>query len=350
MTHSTIGWDIGGAHLKAVLIDAAGNAVQVLQVTCSLWKGLDVLALAIDEVLTTFNPVNNSVHAITMTGELADIFPDRHDGVLQIIDLVNTKLNGKKLYYAGQQGFVQFERVAENTSNIASANWFASAHYIAKKYPQALLIDMGSTTTDFMVIANGQPQCRGYSDAMRMQVDELVYTGMIRTPLMALTNRVPFAGEWCTLAAEHFATTADIYRLTGELNALEDMSDTADGKGKAILDSARRLARMIGRDVGEADITAWVALAQVFRQAQLSMLKNAAMRHFSILDGARPLLDVKTPIIAAGVGSQLLKELALQLNRPFINVTELISSNADSEKKWASVCFPAYAVANLAIN
>ena len=107
---------------------------------------------------------------------------------------------------------------------------------------------------------------------------------------------------------------------------------------------------MIGRDIGEADITAWVALAQVFRQAQLNMLKNAAMRHFSILDGTRLLLDVKTPIIAAGVGSQLIKELALQLNRSFINVTELISSNTDSEKKWASVCFPAYAVANLAIN
>lgn len=352
MTQTMIGWDIGGAHLKAALIDSTGNAIQVVQLACPLWRGLGVLELAIDEVVAKFNQYNPKAHAITMTGELADIFPNRHAGVLQISNLIDAKLNGKKHYYAGQRGFIEFEQVAENTLEIASANWIASATFIAQQQSQALLIDMGSTTTDFMLIANSQLKCRGFNDATRMQFEELVYSGMMRTSLMAVASSVPFAGEWCTVAAEHFATMADVYRLTGDLTEPQDMSDTADGKGKTLLDSARRLARMIGRDVEDAEITSWIALANVFKQLQLHTLKKATMRQLSRLapTGSKALLDADSPIIGAGVGVEVVRALAQQLNRPFVHVTELIAGSTLAEKNWVNVCFPAYAVANLALH
>ncbi len=352
MTQTMIGWDIGGAHLKAVLIDSTGNAIQVVQLACPLWHGLAVLELAIDEVIAKFNQYDLKAHAITMTGELADIFPNRETGVLQIASLIDTKLNGKKYYYAGQRGFIEFRQVAENTLEIASANWIASATFIAQQQPQALLIDMGSTTTDFMVIVNSQLMCRGFDDATRMQLEELVYTGMMRTPLMAVASSVPFAGEWCGVAAEHFATMTDVYRLTGDLTESQDMYDTADGKAKTLLDSARRLARMIGHDVEDANITAWIALAHVFKQIQLHTLKKAAMRQLSrlALTGSNTLLDANSPIIGAGVGVEIVRALAEQLNRPFMHITELIADSALAEKSWISVCFPAFAVANLALH
>ncbi|MBC7787587.1 MAG: S-layer protein [Methylophilaceae bacterium] len=346
MTQATVGWDIGGAHLKAVLVDDAGNALQVLQLACPLWRGLDVLALAVDEVLTKFNLPQTTVHAITMTGELADIFKDRHDGVMQIAQLLALKLTPyQQFYYAGKQGFLTFEQVAQNTMHISSANWLATASFVAEQYKQALLIDMGSTTTDFIVIANGQIQSRGLTDAARLQYDELVYTGMIRTPLMALTQRVPFSGEWVNVAAEYFATTADIYRLIGYLDEAEDMSDTADGKGKTPLESARRLARMIGHDVQVAAMSDWVNLAHAFKQAQLNMLKNAALRQLS-----RGLLEANAPIVIAGAGRVVLKELAQQLNRTVCGVDSMIKTYSDTDKNWASICLPAYAVANLAVH
>lgn len=351
MNKTMIGWDVGGAHLKAALVDATGCALQVVQVACPLWRGLDVLASAIDEALAQFkdyqiNSETNS-HAITMTGELADIFSYRHTGVMQIAQLIERKLtpNTATYYFAGQQGFVPFAQVAHNTQHIASANWLATAAYVAQTYHQALLIDMGSTTTDLMVLTNSQPNCRGLTDAARLQFDELVYTGMIRTPLMALAQRVPFAGEWVNVAAEHFATTADIYRLIGYLYEAEDMSDTADGKGKTPLDSARRLARMIGCDVQDAEMRDWVDLAHAFKQAQLSQLKQAALRQLS-----RGLLEVEAPIIGVGTGRALLTELAQQLNRPFLDVTSLVYAQSEVNKNWAGVCFPAYAVANLALH
>ena len=40
----TLGWDIGGAHLKAVLLNADGELLGTLQVACPLWRGLDNLS------------------------------------------------------------------------------------------------------------------------------------------------------------------------------------------------------------------------------------------------------------------------------------------------------------------
>ena len=34
-----IGWDIGGAHLKAVLLDANGDVLNIKQLPCPLWRG-----------------------------------------------------------------------------------------------------------------------------------------------------------------------------------------------------------------------------------------------------------------------------------------------------------------------
>jgi (4-(4-[2-(gamma-L-glutamylamino)ethyl]phenoxymethyl)furan-2-yl)methanamine synthase len=43
MTKPVIGWDIGGAHVKAVWLDSEGRIVQVAQQACALWKGLHLL-------------------------------------------------------------------------------------------------------------------------------------------------------------------------------------------------------------------------------------------------------------------------------------------------------------------
>ena len=44
---------------------------------------------------------------------------------------------------------------------------------------------MGSTTTDLIPVAAGQPASCGFDDAERLAHGELVYTGLVRTFLMA---------------------------------------------------------------------------------------------------------------------------------------------------------------------
>lgn len=334
-----LGWDVGGAHLKAALVDNEGYALQVIQVACPLWLGLHELNVAIDKVLDSLSHVPEQ-HAITMTGELADIFPDRHSGVMEIVNVMNTHLHYVPRFYGAGVGLIDSADTALYLKEIASANWLASATYVASQVKQGLLVDIGSTTADFILLSNGKPQNRGYSDAERMQYEELVYTGVVRTPLMSLGVRLPFAGEWQILAAEHFATTADVYRLTGELAESEDMVPTADGAGKTARDSARRLARMIGRDLKDTSHRAWVELAHGFRQLQLTVLKDATMRNLS-----RGLIDAQAPLIGAGAGSFLVAELARQLGRDYIDISTLVKAHNEKTRRWASVCLPAYAVA-----
>ena len=69
------GLDLGGAHLKAAQVMPSGRIVRALQIPCQLWRGLDRLEAALAEAaagLELGGPV-----AVTMTGELADLFPDR---------------------------------------------------------------------------------------------------------------------------------------------------------------------------------------------------------------------------------------------------------------------------------
>ena len=331
----TIGWDIGGAHLKAVLLEA-DKVPQALQVSCELWRGLNRLEAAIGKILELFDVhANGAQHSVTMTGELVDLFSSRAEGVLAISKTAESLLGREMRFYASEAGFVDIEYLAEHALTIASANWHCSASLIAKHVTEAIFVDMGSTTTDIIPIVNGHININGYTDAQRMKNDTLVYTGVVRTPLMALAQKLPFQGRKCNVAAEYFATTADVYRLTGELQAVSDTADTADGKGKTMLESAQRLARMIGYDAYEKPLEDWVALARACRQIQTNQIKKAIAKH------VRPAMS----IIGAGAGAFLIEAIASELELPYLSVAQVLKMELNA---MLPICFPAYAVACMA--
>jgi probable H4MPT-linked C1 transfer pathway protein len=341
MTNTCIGWDVGGAHLKAVLLNMDGQVQAATQVYCPLWRGLSELEIAVDKVLQEFNA---DQHAVTMTGELADIFANRRDGVMQIAATLAAKLHGEISYYAGRVGFVNKDAIEEHWLDIASMNWLASVQYAARKAPKALFVDIGSTTTDIALIGNANPQIRGFTDATRMQCDELVYTGVVRTPLMAMAQKIPFAGHMTNVAAEYFATAADVYTLTGDLEPAENMAETADGADKTIQACACRVARMIGCDAADAPLASWVELANSFKNVQLEQIRQALLKQMALLKDRSDL-----QLIGAGAGAFLLTELAKQLGLEYHPVSEFITGFDKDAKDMAGVCFPAYAVAYLSV-
>lgn len=336
-----IGWDVGGAHLKAARIDSGGVLQGVLQLPCPLWQGMDKLHTAMDEALARTGAV--PAHAITMTGEMTDLFADRGNGVLAITQAMNERLGGgtQLQFYAGDRGFIDAADTSLHAHAVASANWQATARFVAARMGDALLVDVGSTTTDVVLIAGGAVCTLGRDDARRLEEDELLYCGVVRTPLMALAPRAPFDGKWIPLMAEHFATTADAYRLIGLLPPDADQHATADGGEKTADASARRLARMIGRDAATAPLLAWRRLAGWFAQRQLLQIADACARVLS-----RTLLDDKAPLVGAGCGRFLVAQLAQRMGRPYRDFASLVpSSHVDSE--WIATCAPAVAVAFL---
>jgi probable H4MPT-linked C1 transfer pathway protein len=245
------------------------------------------------------------------------------------------------MIYAGRAGFVAPADAAKHVADIASANWFASASVVSKAMGSCLFMDMGSTTTDIVPIVDGVVATDGYTDAERLAKGELVYTGLVRSFLMATAGRVPFAGGWTELIHENFATMADVHRILGSLPAGADQMVSADGRAKTVAASRARLARIVGRDVGDADPAAWTALAQYFAEAQIRAITDGCMVVLS-----RRRLPANAPVVSAGIGAGLLREVARRLSRGYVEFEALVDTEP-GVRQGVSAVAPAAAVAIL---
>ena len=345
MKRPVIGWDIGGAHVKAVMLDGQGQIVRVSQQACALWKGLPLLEAALQHVLKDWQIKPGSCdHAVTMTGELVDLFDNRLQGVRSIAQTVTTYLPQAQFYLASAEHGTGFTaKISGNEPHIASMNWHASAKCLATILADSsiLVMDIGSTTSDITVCDQQQVQPMGWTDAERMANQSLFYTGVVRTPLMALGPTIQWHGKIRHIAAEYFATTADVYRVLGELAPEYDLADTADGQGRSTADSMRRLARMVGHDFTDADEATWQSLALVFKEKQLEILMHAIQT---------TLTQAETPpvtLLGLGAGSFLAEALAQSLQIRYQAVSGLLPAAQAQLSIDAQVCFPAYAVARL---
>ena len=343
MQANIIGWDIGGAHVKAAVINS-GKIVAVYQQPCPLWKGLDQLQHAVNAIMQ--EPVGSHfLHAVTMTGELVDLFDNRDDGVKQIIQTMIDLLPGAEiLVFAGRQGLLPSSQIETGHSMaIASANWLASASFAAQKLGNGLFVDCGSTTTDILLLKDGQVLAEGYTDYQRLLSEELIYTGIVRTAVMAVAQTAMDQGKKIGLMAEYFATMADVYRVTGELNEAHDQTETADGAEKTMLASARRLSRMIGCDFYPDELPRWRQFAENIRARQIQQIQRGCeVRLF------RHGLTQDSPLIGAGVGRFLVKRIALTLGRPYLDFSELFPVAEIHSGMTAADCAPAAAIAYLA--
>jgi probable H4MPT-linked C1 transfer pathway protein len=333
-----IGWDIGGAHLKAARMEN-GRIIAALQIALPLWQGLHEAERAFDEAQAKIG--RTDVNAVTMTGELCDIFATHAEGVAALAALARRRLS-EPLFYAGPAGFVTHERVAGHATDIASANWHASASAVAAVHPGALVADMGSTTTDLIPIADGRVAALGYSDAERLAHGELVYAGVVRSYLFAGVTRAPFEGRWVNLMNEWFASMGDVYRILGELPEGVDVMQTADNRDKSVESSRARLARMIGRDVGDADEASWWRLAQFFADAQARQIEESL--HLVL---SRGIISEDAPMVGAGIGRFVLERVAARFNRAFVPFESCFDAAPECAGA-VSDCAPAAAVAKLA--
>ncbi len=273
----TLGWDIGGAHLKIAVLDQDGKLIVVEQYPCALWRGLDQLTPLLTQILKKWTPI--AQHAVTMSGEMVDLFTDRIAGVQALMHTFAGFAGEVPVrVFCAKHGFISLNGLEGYEADIASANWLASAAWAAQHFEYGILLDIGSTTTDVLCFEGGVPTPISIGDADRLISEELVYSGVTRTPLMALAQRITWRGKTRGVMAELFATTADVYRVLGILPEYADQHDAADGGEKTRKASIARMARMIGLDGHEYDEAAWMELAEVWQALQQTHLQAALHR------------------------------------------------------------------------
>src|SRR6185437_7787389 len=96
------------------------------------------------------------------------------------------------------------EAARQQPHDVAASNRVSIAVLVARTHADALLVDVGSTTTDIVPIAGGRVVAAGRTDPARLRSGELVYTGVLRTPVCAVIRSVPLEGGRSRVAAEHF--------------------------------------------------------------------------------------------------------------------------------------------------
>jgi probable H4MPT-linked C1 transfer pathway protein len=340
MNDYVIGWDIGGAHVKVAVVYEQ-KIIAVYQESCPLWQGLNKLECAIWRLLEQLPANKNSRHVITMTGELVDLFQNRHEGVKQIIHVMTELLADFDVQiFCGKYGLLPVSKIDKNYFEaIASANWLASAMLAAKQFSNCLFVDIGSTTTDILLCKNGKVAAQGFSDYTRLISQELIYTGIVRTAVMAVVQTVRDNNQDVGVMAEYFATTADVYRLTGELAESHDQNPTADGDEKTIEASARRLSRMVGDDFKIEELTRWQSVAKNIRYQQLQRIQRGCE-----LQLYRASIS-NLPVIGAGIGRFLVQEIAENLNCPYIDFSSIFKTRYDDSAFNPADCAPAVAIA-----
>ena len=342
---AVVGWDIGGAHVKAALL-RRGQVVDAAQWPCPLWQGTDRLDATLDAALARWPDLRQHAHAVTMTGEMVDLFAHREDGVARLAHLLAQRLPAPR-FFGGEQAWFTAGEALAHWQEIASANWLATARHCALvcDADEGLLIDVGSTTTDLIAFGQGRVRSSSRGDAQRLQSGELVYQGVVRTPLCALAQRIAWRGVHSNVMNELFATTADIYRLTGELDAAHDQHPAADNAPKDVAHTCARLARMIGLDGRDAGTGEWLTLARAWRARQCEALRSQVARI-----AAAHALKPASLAIGAGCGAFLVPELVpagwqcLDYGR---DVAATAAGAAPAVAAWARVGAPAVAVASL---
>ncbi|MBT4010789.1 MAG: hypothetical protein HOF15_00595 [Planctomycetaceae bacterium] len=326
MQRQVLGLDIGGANIKAATADGTFTQARYLP----LWNQSFRLVEVLRDIV---NNVESDFLAVTMTGELADCFESKQQGVQFICDAVLEVARSPHnvFVYRIDGNWIQPAQCVEQWNNVAASNWHAIATIAAASNPNNsnILLDIGSTTTDIIPLNSGAVVPHNLSDVDRLLNSQLLYWGIQRTPICALIEIAELDNRQIPLAREIFATTQDAFLITGDTAEDSDCYDTPDGKPATRQYAHARLARSVCECPTQFSIQDASNFAEQIKQRLVSLLDDGLNQVIQSMQ------QPPQQIILTGHGNFLTDMIKLQL--PIIHLFS-------SERSRVA---PAYAVAML---
>ena len=323
-----LGLDIGGANLKAA--DSTGLAWTR---PFALWRRPEAIAdelaaLMRDRPHAAEGAVTFDRIALTMTAELCDCFATKRDGVNAVLDAVAAAFPEVTIMVWLTSGeWVTSAEARRRPLEAAASNWHAMATWVAACWQEwghegaadpsesvdaagepdaaAILIDIGSTTTDVIPIGAGRVLAVGKTDTQRLASGELVYVGGRRTALMSLGPMIEFEGRSTRVMAEFFASSDDVMLVLGLIDEDGGDTDTADGRSRTKGFALARLLRMVGADGESSNPGAGEALAAAFLQRMAERIADAVKQVISTQADSGRMIET---VIVSGSGRAIATE------------------------------------------
>ncbi|MGH7675059.1 MAG: hydantoinase/oxoprolinase family protein [Gemmatimonadales bacterium] len=328
-----VGWDIGGVNTKAARVEAGA----VLEARCrpfEIQREPRALSRHLIELAGQVGTRPSDAHAVTMTAELSQLFRTKREGVSFVLDAVAAAFRERPVrVYTVDGRFLTIAAARREPLAVAAANWAATARLVARTHPDAILIDVGSTTTDIIPIVSGALAARGRTDPERLRAGELVYTGALRTPAEAIAPTVSLAGAPTGVSAEGFALAGDVHLWRGALAPEDYTVPPPDGRPATRAFAGERLARVVCADREMLDDAAITAIADSLAEAQVARIAAS-------IEGIRRRLPDLGLAVVTGLGDFL---AAAAARRAGLQVTSLSGVLGGSAARSA----PAAAVALL---
>lgn len=333
--------DIGGANIKCV-----GPTSKPLLRPFKMWRNPHDLSEVLFNIFEKTGRCD--LIAVTMTGELCECFETKAEGVRHILASVKaavirrsygTSIAGRNrgwpriVVWRTDRKLAPLSEALEDPLPAAAANWLALATLAGRVAPRGrvLLLDIGSTTADLIPIQDGVPVPSSSTDTERLLARELVYTGVLRTPITAVVRDLPFEGRPCAVAAELFATTRDAYLLLEELEERPSDIDTADGRPATRSRARDRMARMICADRTTFDDRAARAAALHVQSEQTRLIREG----ITLLQKTAGVPF--SSVVISGLGEFLARRAVEDLGMRIISLSDVLGNDL-------STVAPAYAL------
>lgn len=314
------GLDIGGATTDLAVVEFSDSGdiknIRVDYEYLPMWMEKENLGNVIKNMLgSDFNDLD--ALGVSMTAELVDAYATKREGVLDIVQKTR-ELSDIEMGFVGQSGILEPKEVLGKPLEVAAANWIATAPLAAMISPDCILVDTGSTTTDIIPIKDGQECARGRSDLERLATGELVYTGLLRTNVATLVDRVPLQDIWVRVASELFAITADVQVVLKNIGEKEYSCPTPDGSGESRTECMQRMARLVCSDLDVLTEEEVEELSSYVYQKQLERVAEALLEVAENND-----LD---EVVVTGLGMNLVgREAANLLGLKVTSMDELLT-------------------------
>ncbi len=316
---TVVGWDIGGVNVKAAWLTyerGAAQAVRTASCPYEIWRAKERLPDVLQKVLAEVTQTLPQAMAVTMTAELSDAFATKREGVLFVLDSLLATFPGCPAYALSLSGeFVPLAQARLRPLDFAAANWLATALFIARAYPNCVLVDVGSTTTDIIPILDGRVANLGRTDLERLMSGELIYTGALRTHLAAIVHSVPVRGRFCRVASEYFAISGDVHVILGHVRPEDYTCPTPDGRPPTVAWARGRLARLVCADTEMLSAAEIEAMARYVHQRQVEQIAQGLLQVLSRLADRDDL-----PLVATGSGAFLAVEAGQRLGLRLVDL------------------------------
>ncbi len=306
MADKIMGLDVGGAHTDAALVRLRDEGMVVEdteRIYLPLWKKRNHhrLERLIRKLARRWRP---DAIGLTMSGELADAFPTRKDGVKFIVKATRRATRRDVFVVTSEGELVDPEEAIAEWRKVAGANWRASSELLASVHGEDedfVFCDFGSTTLDIIPIMEGEVKAKGRTDYERLKHGELIYVGFLRTPLSYLLDRVIIDGNVVEVSYEYFSIVADALTVLGIIGEEEYTVETPDGRGKSYEECARRLARVVCSDPEEIGEEGVIEIAKqafkelfgrVFKHVQRKVRETGVEHAVTAGSGEEVLMEV----------------------------------------------------------